>query len=49
MQAWAQSIANQESNFNTLYIFFENTVKAHAVYNIAMLKQALREQNLEVL
>ena len=49
MRAWAQSIANQQNNFNTLYIFFENTVKAHAVYNIAMLKQALREQNLEVL
>lgn len=48
MQAWAVSIANQQTNFDTLYIFFENTVKSHAVYNIAMLRQALLDQNLVV-
>lgn len=48
MQAWAISIANQQHNFDKLYIFFENTVKAHAVYNIAMLKQALISQTMDV-
>ncbi|MFW2178486.1 MULTISPECIES: DUF72 domain-containing protein [unclassified Moraxella] len=49
MQAWAMTIANQQANFDTLYVFFENTVKAHAVYNIAMLQHALLEQNLAVI
>lgn len=49
MQAWALTIANQRANFDTLYIYFENTVKGHAVYNIAMLKQALKAQNLNVI
>lgn len=48
MQAWAVSIDHQRASFDTLYIFFENTVKAHAVYNIAMLKKALIEQGLDV-
>lgn len=48
MQAWAVSIANQRANFDDFYIFFENTVKGHAMYNIAMLKKALIEQGLDV-
>lgn len=42
MQDWAQTITNQQANFDTLYIYFENTVKGHAVYNIAMLTEALK-------
>lgn len=41
MQAWAQAIANQSQHFDQLYVFFQNSTKAHAYYNIAMLKQAL--------
>lgn len=48
MQAWAQSIANQRANFDTLFVYFENTVKGHAVYNIAMLRQALQTLGLQV-
>lgn len=48
MQAWAKTIANQQANFDTLYIYFENTVKGHAVYNIAMLKQALLTEGMTV-
>lgn len=48
MQAWASTIAHQQANFDKLYIYFENTVKGHAVYNIAMLKQALLGQGLKV-
>lgn len=48
MQAWALTIANQRANVDTLYIYFENTVKGHAVYNIAMLKQALKAQTSNV-
>lgn len=49
MQAWALTIAHQQANFDTLYIYFENTVKGHAVYNIAILKKALIEQNLNII
>lgn len=48
MTAWAVSIANQRANFDELYIYFENTVKAHAVYNIAILREALQNLGLEV-
>ena len=41
MQAWANTIANQRQHFDTLYIFFQNTTKAHSYYNIQMLTQAL--------
>lgn len=48
MQAWAQSIVNQQANFDELFVYFENTVKGHAVYNIAMLRQALIALGMEV-
>ena len=48
MQAWAKTIANQQANFDTLYIYFENTVKGHAVYNIEMLTQALMTEGIPV-
>lgn len=48
MQEWAVSIANQRANFDTFFIYFENTMKAHAVYNITMLKKALINQGLTV-
>jgi uncharacterized protein YecE (DUF72 family) len=49
MQDWAQAIANQRQHFDTLYIFFQNTVNAHAYYNIAMLREALGKFRFEVL
>ena len=49
MQDWAQAIANQRQHFDTLYIFFQNTTKAHAYYNIAMLREALGKFGFEVL
>ena len=48
MQAWAQTIANQKNHFDQLYIFFENTVKGHAVYNIATLARALAQLDMPV-
>ena len=48
MQDWAQAIANQRQHFDTLYIFFQNTVNAHAYYNIAMLREALGKFGFEV-
>lgn len=48
MQAWAESIANQQANFDVLYVYFENTVKGHAVYNIAMLRKSLENLGLKV-
>ena len=44
-----QEIANQFQNFDTLYIFFQDTTKAHAHYNIAMLREALDKFRFEVL
>ena len=41
MQGWAQAIANQRQHFDELYVFFQNSVNAHAYYNIAMLREAL--------
>jgi uncharacterized protein YecE (DUF72 family) len=49
MNDWAQAIANQRQHFDTLYIFFQNTVNAHAYYNIAMLREALGKFGFEVL
>ena len=49
MQDWAQTIANQREHFDTLYIFFQNTVNAHAYYNIAMLREALAAHHFDVL
>ncbi|WP_296403128.1 DUF72 domain-containing protein [Psychrobacter sp.] len=49
MQAWAQAIANQRQHFDELYVFFQNSVNAHAYYNIAMLKEALMALNIKVL
>ena len=49
MSDWAQAIANQRQHFDTLYIFFQNTVNAYAYYNIAMLKEALAAHNFDVL
>ena len=48
MQGWASTIANARGHFDVLYVFFQNTVNAHAYYNIAMLKQALTEQGITV-
>lgn len=48
MQAWAESIFHQQTNFDVLYIYFENTVKGHAVYNIAMLRQSLKGLGMRV-
>ncbi|MDN3452004.1 MULTISPECIES: hypothetical protein [unclassified Psychrobacter] len=44
-----QAIANQHQYFGTLYMFFQNTVNAHAYYNIAMLREALDRFGFEVL
>ncbi|WP_019672412.1 DUF72 domain-containing protein [Psychrobacter lutiphocae] len=49
MQAWAQAIANQRQHFDELYIFFQNTTKAHAYYNIQMLRDALLDLSFTVL
>ncbi len=49
MQDWAQAIANQRQHFDTFYIFFQNTVNAHAYYNIAMLREALSAHDFKVL
>lgn len=49
MNDWAQAITNQRQHFNMLYIFFQNTVNAHAYYNIAMLREALSKFGFEVL
>ena len=49
MQAWAQAIANQRQHFDELYVFFQNSTKAHAYYNIAMLREALQALQFEVL
>lgn len=48
MQAWANSIFHQQTNFDNLYIYFENTVKGHAVYNIAMLRTSLGKLGMAV-
>nr|WP_228707623.1 DUF72 domain-containing protein [Psychrobacter phenylpyruvicus] len=49
MQGWAQAIANQRQHFDELYVFFQNTTKAHAYYNIAMLRQSLIDLGFQVL
>ncbi len=49
MQAWAQTIANQRQHFDTLYVFFQNSVNAHAYYNIAMLREALNSFGFQVM
>ena len=49
MNDWAQAITNQRQHFDTLYIFFQNTVNAHAYYNIATLREALGNFRFEVL
>ena len=49
MQDCAQAIANQRQHFDTFYIFFQNTVNAHAYYNIAMFREALGKFGFEVL
>ena len=49
MNDWAQAITNQRQHFDTLYIFFQNTVNAHAYYNIAMLRQTLAAHHFNVL
>lgn len=49
MKAWAQAIANQRQHFDELYVFFQNSTKAHAYYNIAMLRDALTDLEFKVL
>ena len=49
MNDWVQAITNQRQHFDTLYIFFQNTVNAHAYYNIATLREALGNVRFEVL
>lgn len=49
MQDWAQAIDNQRQLFNTLFVFFQNTVNAHSYYNIKMLKAALEGLEFNVL
>lgn len=48
MQALAQAISNQRQYFDELYVFFQNTTKAHAYYNIQMLRTSLNQLNFEV-
>ena len=48
MQAWANRIFHQQANFDELYIYFENTVKGHAVHNIVMLRQHLEALGMKV-
>lgn len=49
MQGWANTIANQRQHFDTLYIFLQNTTKAHSYYNIQMLTKVLTDLGFEVL
>lgn len=49
MQSWAQAIANQRQHFDELYVFFQNSTKAHAYYNIQMLRSALEHLQFRVL
>ena len=49
MQGWAQAIANQRQHFDELYVFFQNSVKAHSYYNIKMLREALLQLGFRVL
>ena len=49
MQEWAQTIANQRQHFDELYVFFQNSVKAHSYYNIKMLRAALLQLGFRVL
>ena len=49
MQNWAQAIANQRQHFDELYVFFQNSTKAHAYYNIQMLRSALENLQFQVL
>lgn len=49
MQNWAQAIANQRQHFDELYVFFQNSTKAHAYYNIQMLRSALEHLRFQVL
>lgn len=49
MQGWAQAIANQRQHFDELYVFFQNSVNAHAYYNIKMLREALTGRGFQVL
>lgn len=49
MQNWAQAIANQRQHFDELYVFFQNSTKAHAYYNIQMLRSALEHLQFQVL
>lgn len=48
MQQLATQIAAKQQEFDDLFVFFQNTVKGHAVYNIAMLRQALQGFGLNV-
>lgn len=48
MQQWAQWLAMAAQTTKSIYVFFQNTVKGHAVYNIQMLRQALTELSIEV-
>lgn len=49
MRNWAQAIANQRQHFDELYVFFQNSTKAHAYYNIQMLRSALEHLQFQVL
>lgn len=49
MQGWAQAIANQRQHFDELYVFFQNSVKAHSFYNIKMLRSALTTLGFRIL
>lgn len=48
MQAMASHIAAQTDQVEQFYVFFQNTVKGHAVFNIAMLRDALIALALDV-
>lgn len=48
MDEWADKIAFVSNELEELYIFFENTTKGHALYNIPMLRTALQARGIEV-
>ncbi|WP_131928534.1 DUF72 domain-containing protein [Bibersteinia trehalosi] len=48
LQALATLLAAHRNEFDVLYLYFENTTKSHAFYNIAMLKAFLTELGFQI-
>ncbi|AGH39123.1 hypothetical protein F543_4770 [Bibersteinia trehalosi USDA-ARS-USMARC-189] len=48
LQELAKLLAAHRNEFDTLYLYFENTTKSHSFYNIAMLKAFLTELGFQI-